>query len=259
MDEDSEETRDRRMSKLRLGDYADLLRYAIDAYQGDAMLEPPSDYERIDSQMVWIFRYCYRHRTRQFLWYQDLSDSGLLHELARVIVLIPFGYSFVHSMDWRLIHGIIRKLLLETSLDFWEANDPGYDACDHHKWRVLYTNFESQYPPGVLPEAMAEKTRFLELWNKHLEYKDEEGWAYRRRMDPFYDAKMDEYVENEDPDYWERRDLVQKWTDRYRERNFTADDWEEFNPDEDDLSDEVLSSDADHSYSSDDSELSTDY
>ena len=74
-----------------------------------------------------------------------------------------------------------------------------------------------------------------------------------------YDAKMEDYVENEDPDYWERRRLERMWDDRYRERNFTADNWEEFNSDVDELSDEVLSSDADHSYSSDDSVLSTDY
>jgi hypothetical protein len=44
----------------------------------------------------------------------------------------------------------------------------------------------------------------------------------------------------------------------YRDHNFTASDWEEYNSD-DEQSDEVLSSDRDHSYSSDDSVLSTDY
>ena len=56
-----------------------------------------------------------------------------------------------------MIHGIIRKLLPESSLEDWDANVLGYDACDHHRWRVLYENFERMYPPGELPEEMAEK------------------------------------------------------------------------------------------------------
>ena len=126
------------------------------------MLDPPSDHKCINVQMTWIFGYFFHHCTRHSLWYEDLSDSGLLHELAKVIVLIPFGYSFVHSTDWKLIHGIIRELLPESTLEDWAATVSGYNACNHHKWRVCYDNLEKMYPPGELPRAMAECLAYME-------------------------------------------------------------------------------------------------
>jgi len=155
------------------------------------MLDPPSDSKRIDAQMTRIFRYLFRHHFCHSLWYEDLSDSGLLRELAKVIVLIPFGYSFDHSTDWRLNRGIIRKLLLKSSLGDWDTTVPGYDACDHRRWRLLYEKYEKLYPPGELPKEMAEKVEFMERWNVQLEFKDREGMDYCRGNDLYYEPKVD--------------------------------------------------------------------
>ena len=93
-----------------------------------------------------------------------------------------------------MIHGIIRELLHELTLDDWDSTVPGNEACYHHKWKLLYDNLESMYPPGELPRAMSECMAFMDKWNEHLKYKAKEGMDYCHGKDKYYSNKFMDYI-----------------------------------------------------------------
>ena len=94
---DHEDFAKRGLDALRLAKYLKLLEGAVDSYkvamsQG-VFVAPSKDEESIHVRMERLLGYCVCHGTCQALWVDGFSASRLLHELTRVIELIPFGYS----------------------------------------------------------------------------------------------------------------------------------------------------------------------
>ena len=252
---DHEDFAERGLDAMRLAKYSELLGGAISSYKAamsqGVFVAPSEDEESIRVQMERILGYCVRHRTRQALWVEGLGTSGLLHELTRVIELIPFGYSQDDAEKWAVIHCIIRELLSESDVTKFDEEMVGFSSGALHLWRELYETYAEKFPPSCLPAKFEESMAKLKRWNDHLECKEEYADIYHREFDPYYDEKWNTYL-CQNPDYQEARiansEAHEEWLN-----GLTSDQREEAS--EESLGSDPLSSDAEYDMSSDDSNL----
>lgn len=255
--DDREDFDERGLNTSRLSKYSELLGGAIDAFESalyaGVFVAPAEEEKSIRFQMERLLGYCLRHRTCRALWLEDLSSSGVVYELGRVINLIPVGYSLDNPDTWGVIHCIVRIFLTESDFENYNEELVGYSSGNSHLWgRLFKTSFVEEYPPSSLPAKFNEKMSFFQRWNDHLEFKEEYGTLYRREYDPYYEGKLALYIKYVNPNHEEDRSA----------RSVAHEEWliglnsaQREEASEDYSSEDPLSSDADHEMSSEDSDL----
>lgn len=248
----------RGLNYLCLKKYTKLLKYAAHYYENAMSTEgefvAPTNIT-IKDVMECVLNYCTCHQTVRSQWLKDLGESGLLFQLARVIGLVPFGYTMDDPTQWRVIHAMIREILPEEHR--LHPDTPGVTSMVQFNWKRLYESCSTEFPPGKVSQHFKDCLAFVKNWNDHLQFKEEEEdcGMYRRRYDSFYDKVYAEFLE-ENPWYPKMREAFYAHEEHYL-KTCTADECKEYNEDASNGS-FMAASATDEDLSSDDSDLDGD-
>ena len=222
------------------------IRTAMNEYTRDPQATTLSELKRVLEEGL---SSCLERQTFRGLWFQDISRSGLMTQLVRVVKVIPEGYRTFRSGPaneyWPAIHGILHAFLVHECHLVYGGEDKGYTFDNLHWWGVLYATLEDEYPPGYLKFEIATKLARMDGWSDHLLFKVEEGDFYRRSDDPYYRDKWERFLAR-NPGHLDRKALLREARREEKEYECAvmgALEREEYNSDSG-LSDDELSTDA---------------